>query len=390
MAAPFVHSINLNKEVIMTPRERVMAAINFKVPDKIPTEFGSTNCTTISRKGYAEVKKLLGINKPDVLYMEDFQLSVIDEEALQLLDTDTRGVPGKPHFYDKKIIDENSYYDNFGIKYLMPKNGLYYDMVENPLAKMETLEEIKDKYEWPDPINPKVVEGLHEQAKKLKEENKYAIVGDMVNTGIFEPSHYLRGFENFLMDMMINEDIACYILEKMFDYQCKRYEAYLNQVGEYLDIVFVGDDLASNQSMLCSPLVYRNIIKPFQKEYFKFIKSKTKAKLLYHSCGSVTPVIDDLIEIGVDILNPIQVNSNNMDTKMLKEKYGDRLCFCGAIDTNKVLPKGSVQDVRDEVKRRIDDLGPSGYILAAVHDIQADVPAQNVIEMYRSAKEYKL
>jgi uroporphyrinogen decarboxylase len=374
----------------MTPRERVLAAINFKTPDKIPTEFGSTNCTTIARKCYGEVKKMLGVDKPDILYMEDFQLSVVDEEVLQMLDTDTRGVPGKPHLYGKKVINENSYYDHFGIKYMMPENGLYYDMVENPLAKMETLEEIKDQYEWPDPVNPKVVEGLREQAKKLKKENKYAIVGDMVNTGIFEPSHYLRGFENFLMDVMINEDIACYILEQMLKYQCKRYEEYLNEVGEYLDIVFVGDDLASTQSTLISPQVYRNIVKPYQKEYFKFIKSKTKAKLLYHSCGNITPLIEDLIEIGVDILNPIQVNANDMDTKMLKERYGDRLCFCGAIDTNKVLPKGSVQDVRDEVKRRIEDLGPSGYILAAVHDIQADVPPENVIEMYRAAKEYKI
>ena len=176
----------------------------------------------------------------------------------------------------------------------------------------------------------------------------------------------------------------------MLSYQSKRYEAYLNEVGEYLDIVFVGDDLASTQTTLVSPQIYRNIVKPYQKEYIKFIKSKTKAKLLYHSCGNVTPLIEDLIEIGVDILNPIQVNANDMDTKKLKERYGDRLCFLGAIDTNKVLPKGSEQDVRDEVKRRIDDLGPSGYILAAVHDIQADVPPQNVIEMYRSAKEYKV
>jgi uroporphyrinogen decarboxylase len=161
-------------------------------------------------------------------------------------------------------------------------------------------------------------------------------------------------------------------------------------VGEYLDIVFVGDDLASTQTTLISPETYRNIVKPYHKEYFKFIKSRTKAKLLYHSCGNVTPLIDDLIEVGVDILNPIQVNANDMDTKYLKERYGDRLCFLGAIDTNKVLPEGSVQDVRDEVKRRIEDLGPSGYILAAVHDIQADVPPQNVIEMYKYAKSIKL
>ncbi len=372
----------------MTPRERVLASLNFKTPDRLPTEFGSTNCTSIARKGYAEVKKLLGVEKPDVLLMEDFQLSMIDEEVLELLDTDTRGVPGKPHRFDKTIIDENSYYDNFGIKYLMPENGLYFDMVENPLAKMETLEEIKE-YQWPDPNKPEVVAGLREQAKKLKEENKYAIVGDMVNTGVFEPTHYLRGFENFLMDLMVDQDIAHYLLENMLAYQSKRYENYLNEVGEYLDIVFVGDDLASTQTTLISPEIYREMVKPYQKAYFKFIKSKTKAKLLYHSCGNVTPLIEDLIEIGVDILNPIQVNANDMDTKKLKELYGDRLCFMGAIDTNTVLPNGTVEEVREEVKRRIEDLGPSGYILTAVHDIQADVPARNVIEMYKAAKEYR-
>ena len=116
----------------------------------------------------------------------------------------------------------------------------------------------------------------------------------------------------------------------MLEFQSKRYEEYLNEVGEYLDIVFVGDDLASTQTTLVSPQIYRNIVKPYQKKYFDFIKSKTNAKLLYHSCGNVTSVIEDLIEIGVDILNPIQVNANDMDTKMLKERYGDRLCFCGA------------------------------------------------------------
>lgn len=372
----------------MTSRERVLAAINLKEVDKIPTEFGSTNCTTIARKGYSAVKKMLGIDKPDNLFMEDFQLSVVDEEVLQLLDTDTRGVPAKPHLYPKKVIDEFCYYDHFGIKYQMPENGLYFDMVENPLSEMETIEEIKDNYEWPDPINEKVVEGLQERAITLRTENKYAIIGDMVNTGIFEPSHYLRGFENFLIDLMINKDIACYILESMMKYQMKRYESYLNDVGEYIDIVFVGDDLASTQTTLISPQVYRDIVKPYQKEYFRFIKSRTKAKLLYHSCGNITPLIEDLIEIGVDILNPIQVNANDMDTKQLKDRFGDRLCFLGAIDTNKILPKGSIQDVRDEVNRRITDLGPSGYILAAVHDIQADVPPENVIEMYKAAKDY--
>jgi len=374
---------------MMTSRERVLATINHKIPDKIVTELGSTNCTSISRKCYAGLKKLLGYDFPDQLMMNDFQISLVDEEILELLQIDTRGVPGHPEYFPQKKIDESSYYNHFGIKFRMPDNGLYYDMISNPLASMEDIEEIK-KYIWPDPNVLMTVKGCRERAQKLKKDNKYAIVGDIVDSGIFEPSHYLRGFENFLMDLIADKEIACYIMEKMLEFQCARQDLYLKEVGEYLDIVFVGDDLASSQSTLISPEIYRDLIKPFQKRYFDFIKSRTKAKLMYHSCGNITPFIDDLIEIGVDILNPIQVNANDMDTKILKSRFGDHLCFCGAIDTNQVLNKGTQEEVREEVYRRINDLGPEGYILCAVHDIQADVPPENVVAMYRAAKEYKL
>lgn len=373
----------------MTPKERVLAALNFKNPDKVPTDLGTTNCTTITKIAYNNLKKMLDIDKPDNLMMEDFQISKVDEEVLEYLGTDTRGIHGKPHFYPKTVINEKCFINHFGIKFLMPDNGLYYDMIEHPLAGMETLEEIKE-YKWPDPKNDRTIEGIKEEAKKLFDENKYAIVGDMVDTGVFEPSHYLRGFENFLMDLMINKDIAHYILRKMLEFQKARYDMFLSEVGKYLDIVFVGDDLASTESTLMSPEIYREMVKPYQKEYFSYIKKRTNAKLMYHSCGNVSPLIEDLIEIGVDILNPIQVNAKGMDTKELKRKFGDRICFWGAIDTNCVLPKGTVQDVENEVKRRVADLGPQGYVLTAVHDIQADVPPQNIVTMFKTAKGINL
>lgn len=369
----------------MTPRERVLATINHKTPDRIVTELGSTNCTSIARKTYDKVKKLLGVQAEDKLMMEDFQISLVDEPVLEFLETDTRGVPAHPCF-PKQVINKREFIDHFGIHFKMPDNELYYDMVHHPLQDMTELAQIKE-YEWPNPIVPAAVEGCRKRAQKLKEENRYAIVGDIVDSGVFEPAHYLRGFQNFLTDLLDDEDIIHYLMEHMLQFQCARQEQYLNEVGEYLDIVFVGDDLAASRSPLMSPALYREIIKPYQKIYFDFIKSHTKAKLMYHSCGSIVSLIPDLIEIGVDILNPIQVNAADMDPKQLKQKFGDQLCFCGAIDTSRVMPNGSIDDVRDEVARRIDELGPEGYILTAVHDIQADVPAQNVLAMYKAAKE---
>jgi len=372
----------------MTPRERVLAVINHKTPDRIVTELGSTECTTIECKAYAQLKDIVGIQREDRLMRTDMQLSFVDEEVLEDLGTDLRGVSAHPDF-PLHIINNSEYRDHFRIKYKMPKNGLYYDMVENPLSEMEKLEEVKE-YQWPNPIAPNAVKGCRERAKKIREENKYALVGDITNSGIFEPCHYLRGFENFLADLLINEDICHYLLENMLKYQCARWDQYLKEVGEYLDIVFIGDDMGSTRSLLMSPQVYREIIKPYQKRYFAYLKERTSAKLMYHSCGSIVPIIPDLIEIGVDILNPVQVNAQGMDTKRLKEEFGDRLCFCGSVDSGKVLPEGSEEDVLEEVEKRIEDLGPEGFILCAVHNIQADVPAQNVVSMYSNAINYHI
>ncbi len=370
----------------MLGRERALRALHHQVPDRIPLDLGSTNCTTMTKVAYDNLKRYLGIEKETKFMMENFQIVFIDEEVLQILGIDTRGIHPRPVFF-KNMVDERTYFNEFGIKYHMPEDGLYYDMVEHPLAG-KSIEELQD-YEWPDPAKTMDLSGVREKAKNLKESNEYLLVGDMIDTGIFEPCWYLRGFENFLVDLLTDVDFVTTLLEGMYTYQLKKYSLFLQEVGEFLDVVFVGDDLATAESVIMSPKTYREIIKPYHKEYFKNLKKMTpQAQLLYHSCGSIFSFIPDLIEVGVDILNPVQVSAQNMDTKVLKEKFGGELSFWGAIDTTQVLPQGAKEEVREEVRKRIDDLGPEGYVLTSVHDIQPDVPPENIMTMFEEAKEY--
>jgi uroporphyrinogen decarboxylase len=164
---------------------------------------------------------------------------------------------------------------------------------------------------------------------------------------------------------------------------------YLDAVGEYIDVIVVSDDLGCENGPLISPELYREIIKPAERKLWQFIKNNTKAYLFLHSCGSISKFIPDLIEIGVDILNPIQVSAKDMDTKRLKEEFGDRMTFWGGVDTQSVLPFGSSEEVEREVKRRISDAAPGGgYVLTAVHNIQAGVPPENICMMYDAARKY--
>jgi uroporphyrinogen decarboxylase len=160
-------------------------------------------------------------------------------------------------------------------------------------------------------------------------------------------------------------------------------------VGEYLDVFQLADDLAMQNGPYMSPDLYREMIKPYQIELFRFVKALTPAKIYYHSCGSVTMLLDDLIEVGVDILNPVQVSADNMETDRLKRRFGNRLSFWGAMDTTEILPNGTADDVRNEVRRIIRDLAPGGgFVLASVHNLQSDIPPENIIAMFETASQY--
>jgi len=378
----------------MTSRERVLKALNHEEPDRVPVDLGgSLTNASIAKKAYSELRKYLGLkgDKAEVVDVVQ-QLVRPDEQILKRFGIDVYGIGAKPPKGWKLAIEEdkdNYYYtDEWGIRYRMPKgHGYYFDIVESPLANLD-MDSLKD-YQWPDPHDSGRREGLEEEVRDLYKNTDYALFLNAPTSGIFEKSSALRGFENFYIDLVVNPKFAEIILDKMLEFYLDYWEEILPLVGRYVQIIKMGDDLGGQDGPLINPELYRRMIKPRHKEIFSFIKKRTDAKLYLHSCGAIYEFIPDIIECGVDILNPIQVSAKGMDTKRLKQEFGDKLSFWGGIDTQRVLTFGTPEDVEEEVKRRIVDLAPGGgYILSSVHNIQPNVPPENIVAMFEAARKY--
>jgi uroporphyrinogen decarboxylase len=277
----------------------------------------------------------------------------------------------------------NRFVDPWGITWQLQPGNHYFDIAVPPL-KDATIEDL-DKYPWPDTSHPSRFVGLREQARKIQEAG-YAVVA-LSGITPFEFSYMLRGMENWFMDLGGDHEFVHALMSKLTFLMRSGVEKLLEEAGDYIDVVVTGDDLGGQTAPLISVAMYRELIKPYHVELFQSIKQRSKAKIFYHSDGNIYPLINDLIEDGIDLLNPIHVAANEMgDTARLKREFGGRLCFNGAIDTQRVLPQGTPDDVRAEVRRRIKDLAPGGgYILSAVHCLQPDVPPENICAMFDEA-----
>ena len=232
---------------------------------------------------------------------------------------------------------------------------------------------------------------LRDRAKTLYETTDYALVGGaVIGGGIFEQPCRMMGLEPFMMSLVDDPKYAERLTGRLTDLYIESCDRYLDEVGQYIQVFLFWDDVTGQDGWLISPETYRKIIKPNQRRLFEAIKRKTDAKIFYHGCGAAFELVGDLIDIGVDIFNPVQVSARGMDTKRLKETYGRDIVFWGGgVDTQRVLPFGTPEQVRDEVKRRIDDLAPGGgFVFAAVHNIQALVPPENVVAAFDTALEY--
>jgi uroporphyrinogen decarboxylase len=261
--------------------------------------------------------------------------------------------------------------------------------VESPLAEADSMAAAR-RHRWPDPDDPGRYRGLRERARELHEHTDYAVVLQ-VNCAFFLRCAELRGWENFYMDLAGDPGFACDLMNHYLDIRLRMAERALEEGGEYVDVVVVTtDDLGMTDRTIVSPKMYRELIKPIQKRMFDFFKERTEATRLCHSDGAVYPIIADLVEIGTQALNPVQVSAAGMgDTSRLKTEFGDRLAFWGAVDTHHVLPYGSPEEVRQEVRGRILDLAPGGgYVLCSVHNIQPEVPPENVVAMFDAALEH--
>ncbi len=375
-----------------THKERLLMALNHEQPDRSPMDLGGRQ-TTLSILAYENLKNYLSLSHlPTKVMAHSWQTCFIDEAVLEMFDIDTRHV--RPASKVNDVIGEtlatgesdNIFVDEWGVKRKIA--GDYANLIDHPL-RTANLDDLED-FPWPDSADNYDFQGLRESTRKLYEQGEYALVGSLGSPGnIFEQAWYLRGLSEFMKDLIKNKDFAHAVMRRILDIRKRNVELYLNEVGEFIDVVQLADDMASQDNLLISPKHYREIVKPYQLELCQHVKSLTNAKIYFHSCGSISPLLDELIEIGVEILNPVQVSAANMDTQDLKKRYGKKLSFWGAIDTFEVLPNGSASDVQAEVHKRICDLGKSGgYVMGPVHNICSDVPPENVVAMYEAGLKY--
>ena len=378
----------------LTPKERVIAAINHEEPDRVPIVIGVSNATGIKMKTYREIKERIGVNAPDDYIYEwpELGTAAIDEETLKRLHSDVRGVldlePLAIRQRNAARGPRDPYINSWGTSQIRLSEGDW-TFGPPPMKAATTIKEI-EAFPWPDMTDPTRVAHCKAQAKKLAEENEYAVMGVPWLLFPFERAFSMQGMDTFLLNMAMYPDFATALLAKITE-KCKEMmEVFLRETGEYLDIIKIGDDLGTQESLMISPKMYRQMVKPFHADLIAFTKERTDAKVFFHTDGDVFNLIEDFIEIGVDILNPIQTSAGRMsDLEGLKQTYGDRITFCGAIDTHHILPNGTPEEVQQEVKRVIDILGPGGgYLAASVHTIMNDVPAENVLAMVDAVEKY--
>ena len=372
-----------------------MAALNHQEADRVPVDLGSTIISSIHKNAYLDLKPHLGMEVEE-LRMCDFvqQLPYVDEALLERFEVDFRMVqlPAATAPY-VTYFEEGDYFafiDRWGSKLHMPKqNGLYFDWVEFPV-KEPTMAAL-DAYQWPRPDPPETNAQLREQAKHLYENTEYALVGSaIIGGGIFEQPARTMGLENFLMALLTEPAFADRLMGQITDIYIESCNNYLDQVGEYLQVFTYWDDLNSQAGWMISPDIYKRLIKPKQQRLVEAIRSKTDAKLFFHGCGAVSELIPHLIDLGFDIVNPVQVSAAGMNTKRLKKEFGQDIVFWGGgVDSQQILPFGTPDQVRDEVKRRMDDLAPGGgFVFANIHNIQAFVPPENIVAAFETALEY--
>ena len=371
----------------MTNRERVLMAINHEQPDRPPIDIGGL-VTSPTYGAYENLKKYFGIKEGKAVIGGFKVMLNIDEEILQRCHADFRthymGFTG-PEWEDK-WIDDTHFIDRWGVTFR--DVGDYYEMVGFPFEGDITIDDVL-KYPWPDFSDKSMYVGVRETVKKMYEETDVAICGT-VCCNVMERIQWLRGLEAQLMDMYVDEDLASEMLDQSTKMILEYLENYLPLVSDYIDVMNYGDDLATQNSLLMSPEMYRKLIKPRQAKVFDYIKKHSHAKIFYHCCGSAVKMLDDLIDAGVDIINPVQPLAKDMDFKYLKDRFGKNLVFWGAIDEQQLLPHGTPEQVAAYTENAIDILGEGGgYVCAPAHNIQSDVPIENLLAMCDAAYNYK-
>jgi uroporphyrinogen decarboxylase len=399
----------------MNHRQRLLTALRHQEPDRLPIDLGGTGDSAIAALAYPGLRRALGLPPGTTRVVDIYQqTAIVDEDVRQALGVDVRPVFDEPQAWRKGALGDGApaefparfrpqrqadgsqvILDGAGHVLLkMPRDGFYFDPMYAPLADATCIDDIEtcvdqiENYDRPAHLD-KSYEELAEKARTLREGTDYALVG-FFGGHILQAAQSLRGWETFLIDLLANQPFAHALMDRLTEANLRRFERYAATVGPYVDVIHFEEDLGAQDRLLIRPELYRQMIKPYHAELFRFARSRCNACILLHSDGAIAPLIPDLIEMGVDALNPVQVSAAGMDTRELKREYGQDIAFWGAgCDSQAVLPFGTPQEVADEVKRRIDDLAPGGgFVFSPIHNIQAGVPPENVVAMFQTVREY--
>jgi uroporphyrinogen decarboxylase len=378
----------------MTSRERVLKALNHEIPDRVPLDLGG-NQTGIHKNAYRNLVKHL--NLPADLGIMDAvqQLAKPSERVLERFHIDTRYIAaGAASSWKGGIVKAvragrawHDLTDEFGVRWSMPDDEpLYMDITLHPLAK-STRADLRD-YPWPKGDDPSRFSGLRERALQLRKDTPYAVVSGISGV-VYETCWYLRGLEQWFCDLKIQPEFCEALLDQTLKFWMDWFRLFLDEVGDLVDVIMIGDDLAGQNGPLFAPALYRRLVKPRHKQLAQYIRSRTRAKIWYHTCGSCLDFIPDLMDNGIDILNPVQLSARNMNPVALKQRFGRELVFWGGgCDSQHVLSSETPAKVAEHVRQNVRAFMPGGgYVFNNVHNIQGEVPPENIVAMYDAAYE---
>lgn len=380
----------------------------------MPVDLGATRVTGITAVAYNRLKAHLGLAEGSTKVFDiSQQLAEVEEEVLERFGVDVvplnrvqtgfeimnwawkewRLPDGSPCLVSTEFDPVREEGGGWAVVRdgvvvaRMPARSFYFTRVHHPLAGATTKEEI-DAYPWPT-ISDEELAYLRRRARHLYENTDYAIVGEF-GGNILEWGQDLRGWDVFLMDLVSHKDLAHHLMDRMVECWLRSLERYLEAVGDYIQIIQMGDDLGTQWGPQISPQLYREMIKPRHQRIYGAVKEKSDIYVFLHSCGAIFDFIPDLIEAGVDILNPVQTSARGMDPVALKREFGQALTFWGGgCDTQRVLPWGTSEEVREDVRERLQIFAPGGgYVFAQVHNVQPDVPPENLIAMFQAVREF--
>jgi uroporphyrinogen decarboxylase len=400
----------------MNPRQRVFAALNHGEPDRVPIDLGGSDASGITAIAYNNLKSYLGLKGGRTRVFDPYQQIVdIEDSVLEAVRSDVRSIMIQPRNWAPWNLPDRSKCeipekwnprqreDGFWVVSnvrgetiaVMPSFGLYFEPVYAALRDCESVADLNrhkadiESFDLPDYLD-QTFEELAERVRQAVHGSDYFCVGGNFAAHVLAASQSLRGWDVFLLDLLDRPVLAEALMDRLVDAYCQRFDRYWEALGEYLDVVVVSDDLGTQTAPIMSPELYRKMIKPYHQRLYSHIKEKSGGHLFMHSDGSIYRLIPDLIEAGVDILNPVQASAEGMDTKRLKKEFGDVLTFWGGgCDTQKILPRGTRAEIRNEVRHRIDDLAPGGgFVFAQVHNILPDVPPENIMTMYEAVWEF--